>query len=122
MKCRALFLTATLFAYGAEAAPNVLLESPVRVAADVKPGATTGTTKLAIAIEHSSGAFRLNVVQRGTATDALAAQKAASGWKDDYLFIRDDCLNDPTAVSAWRCVVDHIFMIPKMPRASQGGD
>ena len=121
MKSRALLLAATLFACAAEAAPTVLLESPVRILADVLPGAATGTTKLALTVQHGTGAFVLNVAQRGTATEALAAQKATSGWKDDYLFIRDDCLNDPTAVSAWRCVVDHVFMIAEDAKSKSGG-
>ena len=121
MKCCALLLAATLFACAAEAAPTVLLESPVRILADVLPGAATGTTKLALTVQHGTGAFVLSVAQRGTATEALAAQKATSGWKDDYLFIRDDCLNDPTAVSAWRCVVDHVFMIAEDAKSKSGG-
>ena len=121
MKVHALLIAAMLFACTATAAPIVLLDSPIRVVADASPGAVVGTTKLVLTIQHSTGVFLLNVAQRGTATEALAAQKTASGWKDDYLFIRDDCLNDPGAISVWRCVVDHVFMVAEDAKSKAGG-
>ena len=121
MKFKAVLIASALFAGVAGAAPTALLESPVRIVADTLPGSAVGTTKLALTVQHGTSTFLLNVSQRGGATDALAAQKAASGWKDDYLFIRDDCLSDPTAVSAWRCVVDHVFMIAEDAKSKAGG-
>jgi hypothetical protein len=110
MKFRALPLTIALFANSASAAPIVLLTSPVRVVADVSGTSAANTTKLDISVQHDNNEFVLQVMQRGQPAAALSAQKAASGWKDGYLFIRDDCLGEePT--TAWRCVVDHVFTL-----------
>ena len=62
----------------------------------------------------------LNVLQRGTSTEALAAQRALSGWKDGYLFIRDDCLGDDPVSTVWRCVVDHVFTLAEDAKAKSG--
>ncbi len=121
MKIHTALIACGLFTCNAGAAPTVFLESPVRVVAETLPGAAANTTKLVLTVQHGSGTFLLNVTQRGSATEALSAQKTASGWKDDYLFIRDDCLNDPNAVNAWRCVVDHVFMIAEDARSKSGG-
>ena len=120
MKAHTLLLAAALLPFRAAAAPTVLLDSPVRVVADVLPGTSAGNIKLALTLQHATGTFTLNVLQRGAATEALAAQKATSGWKDGYLFIRDDCLNDD-AVSAWRCVVDHVFTLAEDAKTKSGG-
>lgn len=102
------------------AQPTVLIDSPVRITADAvsvsniskvptKSEAAPATTALSLAINRDSYEFRLTVMQRGNPLEALAAQKARSGWKDGYLFIRDDCLAAIEAKRAWRCVVDQVF-------------
>ena len=102
------------------AQPTVLIEAPVRITADAvavsnaskvptKSAAASATTALGLAINRDSYEFRLTVMQRGSPLVALAAQKARSGWKDGYLFIRDDCLAAIEAKRAWRCVVDQVF-------------
>ena len=111
MKLHALFFVASLLATSATAAPVVLLGSPVRVFAEVLAGTAPGTSRLELSVRHGASEFALSVAQRGNAAAALAAQKAASGWKDGYLFIRDDCLADDQATAAWRCVVDHVFTL-----------
>lgn len=92
---------------------SVLVETPVRVTADVKAEAkadvSAATTALDLAINQGSHEFRLTVVQRGSASEALSAQKARSGWKNGYLFIRDDCRGTNETKRAWRCVVDQVF-------------
>ena len=111
MKFGALFFSALLLTTNTHAAPTVLLESPVRITAETLAGAKANTTKLELTIQHGASEFTLSVLQRGNTAEALAAQKSISGWKDGYLFIRDDCLVDDPALAAWRCVVDHVFTL-----------
>ena len=111
MKFGVLFFLALLLTTNTHAASTVLLESPVRVTAETLAGAKANTTKLELTIQHGASEFTLSVLQRGNAVDALTAQKSTSGWKDGYLFIRDDCLVDDPVLAAWRCVVDHVFTL-----------
>ena len=113
-----LFLSIFLYATGtAIAQTSVLAEAPVKITADatagIKADAQTGavpaTTALSLAINRGSHEFRLTVMQRGDSAEALAAQKVRTGWKDGYLFIRDDCLATNDETRAWRCVVDQVF-------------
>ena len=100
-----------LFMSLVHAAPVVLLETPVRVVAETLVGPSPDKLRLEISVQHGASEFVLNVLQRAPTTAALAAQKASSGWKDGYLFIRDDCLSDDAASTVWRCVVDHVFTL-----------
>ena len=111
MKFGALFFLSLLLTPNSHAASTVLLESPVRVVAETSAGAKANTTKLDLTIQHGASEFTLSVLQRGNSVEALAAQKSTSGWKDGYLFIRDDCLVDDPALAVWRCVVDHVFTL-----------
>jgi hypothetical protein len=111
MKLGALFFLALLLTNNTQAASTVLLESPVRINAETSAGAKANTTKLELTIQHGASEFALSVLQRGNAADALMAQKSTSGWKDGYLFIRDDCVVDDPALATWRCVVDHVFTL-----------
>ena len=120
MKAGALHFAAMLFAAPATSAPVVLLDSPVRVVAEALPGTTANTTKLELSVQHGASEFVLTVSQRGAATAALAAQKSAMGWKDGYLFIRDDCLAPDKQAAAWRCVVDQVFTLAEDARDKSG--
>ena len=111
MKFDALIFLALLLTTNTHAAPTVLLESPVRINAETSAGTKANTTKLELTIQNGASEFTLSVLQRGNTVEALAAQKSVSGWKDGYLFIRDDCLVDDPALAAWRCVVDHVFTL-----------
>ncbi len=111
MKFGALFFLSLLLATNTQAASTVLLDSPVRVTAETLAGAKANTTKLELTVQHGASEFTLSVLQRGDTVEALTAQKSTSGWKDGYLFIRDDCLVDDPALAAWRCVVDHVFTL-----------
>ena len=111
MNFGALLFSTLLLTTNAQAAPTALLESPVRITAETLAGAKANTTKLELTLQHGASEFTLSVLQRGNTADALAAQKSISGWKDGYLFIRDDCLVDDPALAAWRCVVDHVFTL-----------
>lgn len=79
---------------------------------EVRASATAAgsdTSRIALTISNSAQQFQLTVLQRGNASDALAAQQARTGWKDGYLFVRDDCLAPNEAKRPWRCVVDRVF-------------
>ena len=120
MRTEALFFAALLFSTVSLAAPVVLLTSPVRVVAEALAGTVPGTSRLELSVQHGGSEFALSVSQRGGAADALATQKALSGWKDGYLFIRDDCLADDQATAAWRCVVDHVFTLAEHAKDKSG--
>ena len=120
MKFCGAFVAIWCVATNAVAAPGVLLESPVRVTAETSSGAGRNKTALALAIQQGTSEFTLSVSQRGNAGDALAAQKATSGWKEGYLFIRDDCLADDPAATVWRCVVDHVFALTETEKSTPG--
>ena len=111
MNLRTVFLASCLVATNAIAAPVVLLESPVRIVAESHAGPTPDKTRLKISVQHDGSEFELNLLHRGTSSTALASQKATSGWKDGYLFVRDDCLSDNPVSAGWRCVVDHVFTL-----------
>ena len=111
MKRYSLIAFVWLFMSLVHAAPVVLLEAPVRVVAETLVGPSPDKLRLEISVQHGASEFVLNVLQRAPTTAALAAQKASSGWKDGYLFIRDDCLSDDAASPVWRCVVDHVFTL-----------
>ena len=119
MKLSAFFCAVLLVAANAVAAPVVLLTSPVRVVAEPMIGNATGKLQLALSVQHGENEFVVNVLQRGSATEAVAAQKATSGWKDGYLFIRDNCMSDEDP-AAWRCVIDHVFTFVDDAKATSG--
>ena len=120
MKFCAFFVAAWCVAANAIAATSVLLDAPVRVTAETSSGAGPNKTALALTIRHGTSEFTLSVSQRGNAGDALAAQKSTSGWKEGYLFIRDDCLADDPAATVWRCVVDHVFALAEIEKSTSG--
>ena len=121
MISRMCLLAIALLASTVHATPTVVLSSPVRVVADVSAGTKAATAKLELTIQHGASEFALNVMQRGSAAEALATQRATSGWKDGYLFIRDDCLGDDPALLAWRCTVDHVYTLAEDPKDKSGG-
>jgi hypothetical protein len=92
---------------------GILLETPVKITAQMsavsRTEANPSSVALDLVIHQSSHEFRLTVRQRGNFAEALAAQSARSGWKDGFLFIRDDCLGASEEKRAWRCVVDQVF-------------
>ena len=111
MILRTALLAGCLVVTSANAAPVVLLESPVRVFAETLAGPAPDKLRLKISVQHDNSEFELDVLQRGTSSAALASQKATSGWKEGYLFIRDDCLDGNPVSAGWRCVVDHVFTL-----------
>ena len=114
MRRRALMMWAMSFcgiAFAAGDVPTVLLDSPVKITVQVNAQKTMpGVTALDLAIDQVTHEFRLSVMQRGNANDAVAALRARTGWKDGFLFIRDDCMekNDPNR--SVRCVLDQVFV------------
>ncbi|MEP7155110.1 MAG: hypothetical protein ABI905_05025 [Betaproteobacteria bacterium] len=104
---RALLLSAMWTCSFAFAQSSVLFDAPVKITAEAKAGA--GVTVLDLAMNQVTHEFRVTVLQRGNAAEALAAERARSGWKDGFLFIRDDCQPASEEKRAWRCVFDHVF-------------
>ncbi len=104
-----LFLIAFV-ASSAIAQTTILVEAPVKITTEARPtSAVPPVSALGLVINQGTHEFRLTVRQRGNVAEALAIQKARTGWKDGYLFIRDDCLNPNETKHVWRCVVDQVF-------------
>lgn len=102
----------------AAAQTSVLFDSPVKVTAQPYTWAKSDASATApasafatfnITISDTTYQFQLTVALRGTYSDALAALKTRSGWKDGYLFVRDDCRGAIGDNLAARCVVDQVF-------------
>lgn len=108
---RLLAAWATWTAFAAGAQPVVLIDAPVKVTAEPQKDGRieSGITALIIEVQDRQQAFRFQVFQRGSAAEALARQRAATGFKDGFLFIRDDCLSDNPEKTTWRCVLDKVF-------------
>ncbi|MBL8521862.1 MAG: hypothetical protein JNK75_14485, partial [Betaproteobacteria bacterium] len=107
-------------ACNAFAQPVTLIESPVKVTAEARAGepAPPGNTVLTIEVQDRSQGFRFQVAQRGKAAEAIARQKAVTGFKDGHLFIRDDCQADTAEKRTWRCVLDKVFAWAESHEAS----
>ena len=124
---RRIILFALLFALllgvmlNAHAQTVVLLDGPVKITAearavakndgnaDTKLPARTASTTFDLSIADKAVAFQFSVAQHGAPADALAALRARIGWKDGFLFIRDDCLGANGGNRVLRCVVDQVF-------------
>jgi len=104
---RLLVLLAAFASPVLEAQSAVLLEAPVKITADADSAA--GLTTLHLAMNQLTHEFRLTSLQRGSAAEAFAAQKLRTGWKDGFLFVRDDCQAANDEKRAWRCVLDQVF-------------
>ena len=108
-----LALLVAAIAQPALAETGVLLDGPVKVTAEAgvaaRTDATPTVTPLTLYIHQGTFAFRLAIRQRGNAAEAMTAQKAMTGWKDGYLFVRDDCLGTGDEKRSARCVVDQVF-------------
>jgi hypothetical protein len=102
----------------AHAQPVTFSEKPVRITAIAKADKKAELTTITLSIQHEAQTFRFDVMQRGGANDALAQQKARTGWKGGYLFVRDDCLGG----TAWRCMVDHIFTFLDPSEGNSGNE
>ncbi len=91
----------------------ILLDSPVKVTAETgvaaKTDPTSSGTPITLEIHQGTFKFRVAVRQRGNVSEALAVQKSLTGWKDGYLFVRDDCLVAGDDKRGARCVVDQVF-------------
>lgn len=91
--------------------PTVLFDSPVKITVQVNAQKSTpGVTALDLAIDQVTHEFRLTVMQRGNAAEAIAALRMRSGWKDGFLFIRDDCMERIDPNRPVRCVLDQVFV------------
>ena len=107
-----LLIASAAFAANAQSniATRLLIEAPVKITVEDKSTSSVRpVTTFNLAINQGTHEFRFAVLQHGNAADALAAQKARTGWKDGYLFIRDDCLNSSETKRVLRCVVDQVF-------------
>ena len=100
-----------LFVHAALAQPVTLIDAPVKVTVEAQKDARieSGTTALSIEVQDRNQAFRFQVFQRGNEAEAVARQKTVTGFKDGFLFIRDDCLADNPEKKSWRCVLDKVF-------------
>jgi hypothetical protein len=90
--------------HAAAAAPDPAF----RDMAEAKYDAASGLTTLIIKLAYGDAGYVLSTTWRGKPIEAISAHQKRSGWKEQYFFVRDDCLGG----TAWRCVVDHVFTLP----------
>ncbi|HEX5464823.1 MAG TPA: hypothetical protein VFW88_08925 [Burkholderiales bacterium] len=101
-----------LFATGAVAATRfTILAQPVKVVAqsDSKPGDPARFFPFALTVSHGgrSFTFRTLLIAVADRHQALAVLRQTIGWKDGYLFVRQECGGG----NRWRCDVDQVFAL-----------
>jgi hypothetical protein len=100
---------ALLTCSNARAEVTVIQDAAARITADPIVDAATRITSLDIKVSASLTTFALISRQRAAPRDAIAAQKAHTGWQDGYLFVRDACADAGKPDAPWRCARDHVF-------------
>ncbi|MBL8524082.1 MAG: hypothetical protein JNN20_10360 [Betaproteobacteria bacterium] len=83
-------------------------ESLVKVSAEVRDTAKNGIATVRVSIQYESQQLQRDVQQRPTTNSSA---KNLFGWKDGYLFVRDDCLIAEEVKRPWRCVVDQVYAL-----------
>jgi hypothetical protein len=112
-------LCAALLCGHARAEVSVIQDAAARVTADPIVDAATRITSLDIKVSASLTTFAFTSRHRAAPRDALAAQKAHTGWQDGYLFVRDACADVGKPGAPWRCARDHVFAFADA-KASKG--
>jgi hypothetical protein len=102
-------LFALLTCSNARAEVIVIQDAAARITADPIVDAATRITSLDIKISASLTTFAFASRHRAAPRDAIAAQKAHTGWQDGYLFVRDACVEIGKPDAPWRCARDHVF-------------
>jgi hypothetical protein len=112
MKTAALLimLAASLSAFAQPAATNTAAsaEPQVKVSTEVRDTAKNGIATVRITLQYENQQLQREVQQR---RNANSKPENLFGWKDGYLFVRDDCMVADEARRAWRCVVDQIYTL-----------
>ena len=105
----------------AHAQTMVLLDGPVKITAEARPVAKhdgnadanlpagIALTTFDLTISDKAVEFQFSSAQRGAHAGALAALRARIGWKNGFLFVRDDCLGANGGNRVLRCVIDQVF-------------
>jgi hypothetical protein len=112
-------LGAALLCCNARAEVSVIQDAAARITADPIVDAATRITSLDIKVSASLTTFAFTSRHRAPPRDAIAAQKAHTGWQDGYLFVRDACVEVGKPDAPWRCVRDHVFTFADA-KASKG--
>lgn len=81
--------------------------SAVKVLAEVRDTAKNGIATVRITLQYGSQQLQREVQQRRSAN---SKPENLFGWKDGYLFVRDDCMAEE-AKRLWRCVVDQVYAL-----------
>jgi hypothetical protein len=110
---------AALFCSNALADVTVIQDAAARITADPIVDAATRATALDIKVSASLTTFAFTSRHRAAPRDAIAAQKAHTGWQEGYLFVRDACLDIGKPDAPWRCARDHVFSFADT-KASKG--
>lgn len=93
----------------AAAEPVDLLTFPVRVSATADFDKPAGAADIMLTLEQETRRFALTTLQTHvtSAAEGIERQRAVTGWKEGYLFVRDSCGGG----NAWRCDRDHVFTL-----------
>ncbi|HEX6138650.1 MAG TPA: hypothetical protein VF059_13425 [Casimicrobiaceae bacterium] len=108
---RIALICALSVAHAAEAQDFTILAQPVAVAArlDSQPGDPARFFPFTLTVSHGerSFAYKTTVVGVDDSDDAVVALKRTIGWKDRYLFVRQECGGG----NRWRCDIDQVFAL-----------
>lgn len=89
------------------ATPPVQETPAVKILTEVRETAKNGIANVRITLQYASQQLQREVQQRRAAN---SKPENLFGWKDGYLFVRDDCMADE-AKRPWRCVVDQVYAL-----------
>lgn len=69
---------------------------------------TTANSSVRVILKYDTQQLSFDVRQRSA--DANGKRKVF-GWKDGFLFVRDDCQVSDESKRPWRCAVDHVYTL-----------
>ncbi len=100
----------------AAAEPVDLLTFPVHVSATADFDKQGGAANITLTLEQETRRFTLVTAQShvASAAQAIERQRAVTGWKEGYLFVRDSCGGG----NAWRCDRDHVFTLTAVKKGN----
>jgi hypothetical protein len=88
-----------------------VLESPVKVTAERRVSPAGRAADIRVTLQYQGQRFQLDVKQRANTWEDAGSKPRLAGWKDGFLFVRDDCQVADEAIRPWRCVIDHVYSL-----------
>ena len=98
-----------ILSYVSVADKFIILSDSVKVTATLNNPPDDEPFEAELTIERGNDRFRISTSIYGAKDqdEAISVLKRVTGWKEGYLFVREDCGGG----NAWRCDLDHVFAI-----------